>query len=95
MYQAIITKFIGPTNFRGSRVKASADAGSMTVNWDHALNHEQNHDRAAQALAEKLQWGGKWYGGGLLTGNVYVCTGRHEPACVAFRIAFEHERVAA
>lgn len=63
--QAITTKFIGPTNVRGSRVKAKASAGSITLNWDHALNVETNHARAAQALADKYNWNGQWFQGGM------------------------------
>lgn len=65
MRQAIITKFMGPTNSRGARVKATADAGSITVGWDYALNIEGNHTAAAKALAMKLGWAGHWHGGGL------------------------------
>lgn len=54
--QAIVTKYIGPTNFRGSRVKATAQAGSITIGWDDALNADDNHQRAAQALATKHGW---------------------------------------
>ena len=39
--QAIVTKFLGPTNFRGSRIKASASAGAITVDYPHAINIEQ------------------------------------------------------
>ncbi len=63
MYQAITTKFFGPGNVRGSRVKATAQAGSVTLEWDHALNSDQNHVAAAQALARKLDWSGTWHGG--------------------------------
>jgi hypothetical protein len=76
--QAITTKFLGPTNFRGSRVKAKCQAGSITVSWNDALGVDDNHDTAAQALAEKLDWTGEHYGklvgGGLPdgTGNCYV-----------------------
>lgn len=31
MKQAIVTKFLGPTNYRGSRVKATCQAGSVTI----------------------------------------------------------------
>lgn len=54
--QAIVTKYLGPTNFRGSRVKASAQAGSIIINWDDALNSEENHDLAANKLAIKFGW---------------------------------------
>lgn len=76
--QAITTKFIGPTNFRGSRIKAKCQAASITVSWDDALGTDDNHDKAAQALASKLGWTGYAYGtlvgGGLPdgTGNCYV-----------------------
>lgn len=73
--QAITTKFLGPTNCRGSRVKASAQAGSLTLSWDDALDIDDNHAAAAIALANKLGWGGQWVGGGLPggEGNCYVC----------------------
>lgn len=56
---AIKTKFLGPTNHRGSRVcatyKRSADETyRATVNWDHSIDAEQNHARAAQTLINKL-----------------------------------------
>ena len=74
MYQAIETKFLGPTNFRGARVKATAQAASVMVSWDHALNVDENHAAAARALAEKMGWEGAWIAGGGAQGkgNVYV-----------------------
>ena len=54
--QAITTKFIGPTNTRGSRIKASAYAGTITVAYDHSLNNDENHCVAAVALCEKIGW---------------------------------------
>jgi hypothetical protein len=71
MRQAIVTTYHGPTNTRGSRVKAKADAGSIWWNWDHALGIERNHRMAALNLAEKLGWSGHWVGGGL-PGSGYV-----------------------
>lgn len=72
--QAIITKFHGPTDSRGARVTARAAAGRKTVSWDYALNSQQNHAAAAQALAEKLNWSGVWVSGGLPdeSGDVFV-----------------------
>jgi hypothetical protein len=74
-YQAIVTKYIGPSNTKGSRIKASAAAGSVTIHIDNALNIENNHAKAAEALAEKLGWGGNWFIGGLPddTGYCFVC----------------------
>jgi hypothetical protein len=54
--QAIQTKFLGATNHRGSRVKAIAAAGSVTLSWDYAKTTEDNHRAAANALMEKLDW---------------------------------------
>ena len=76
--QAIITKYLGPTNFRGSRVKATCQAGSVTLPWDDALDMEENHDRAANARSAKLGWNkppyGKMVSGGLpdSSGDCYV-----------------------
>lgn len=67
MAVAIKTKFIGPSNTRGSRVKAeTCDAlrehrRSVTLEWDHALDGQDNHSRAAKALATKLDWDGEWH----------------------------------
>lgn len=74
MRQAITTKFLGPTNHRGARIKATAAAGTITIDWDYSINSDRNHDAAAKALAAKLDWAGAWFAGGLPTndGNVYV-----------------------
>lgn len=51
---AIVTKFIGPTNTRGSRVKATLPSGkSVTIDWDHALDSTDNHNRAAARAYQK------------------------------------------
>lgn len=73
-YQAITTQYLCLTNFKGSRVKATAAAGSVTLHWDDALNTDDNHMKAAQALANKFGWRGRWFGGSLPKGmgNVYV-----------------------
>lgn len=72
MRQAIVTKWFGPTNSRGSRVKAKAAAGSITVSWDYGLNVADNHAAAARALADKLGWPGAWVGGGTPGEDGYV-----------------------
>lgn len=60
--QAIQTKYLPCTNFRPSRVKAWCGAGSIVLSWDHALNVEENHAKAANALASNLGWVGGNYG---------------------------------
>lgn len=54
--QAIITKYHGPTNSKGSRISAQAAAGKVFVHYDHALNIDENHAEAARNLLEKLGW---------------------------------------
>jgi hypothetical protein len=78
--QAIETRFICPTNFRGSRVKAICEAGSVTLPWNCALGQGENHDAAARVLIAKLGWNdakrGAWYRGAPKgsRGYVYVCS---------------------
>jgi hypothetical protein len=69
--QAIATHYIGPTNTRGSRVKAQCEAGSVTLEWDDSLNQTMNHAAACRALLTKLDWRGHWYMGGI-RGRGYV-----------------------
>jgi hypothetical protein len=70
--QAIATKYLGATNTRGGRIKATAWGGSTTVPNDYALDVQDNHKAAADALIAKMDWKGKLAGGGLKQGNVYV-----------------------
>lgn len=54
--QGIETKFIGPSNYRPARVKATAwwRKSSITISWDYGIDNE-NHARAAMALLQKLE----------------------------------------
>lgn len=85
MRQAIVTKYLGLTNHRCARVKATAQVGSVTVAWDDDADTDDNHERAAAKLAHQFDWlasrvvGDKRLGyrlvGGALpdgTGNCYV-----------------------
>jgi hypothetical protein len=73
--QAIATRYHGPTNARGARVSATAQAGRIYVSWDYALGMDENHDAAARAFVAKWGWDGRWIGGGSPDGrgNVYTC----------------------
>ncbi len=67
--QAIVTKWLGPTNTKGSRIKVKCQAGTMIVPWDSGLGVEENHKAAAAILIAKLGWDqdcyGKWHAGAL------------------------------
>jgi hypothetical protein len=85
--QAITTRFIAPTNTRGSRVKATAAAGSITIAWQDRLNPMQNHCAAAEALARRLEWSGIYIPGGMPDGAGYCFV--HVPNAVDFVDGFE------
>lgn len=67
--QAIQTRYLGPTNSRGSRIKAWAAAGSVTIDYPHELSGQACHRKAAEALIKKLGWDDEHYGG-LLGGQL-------------------------
>ena len=60
--QAIVTKYHGPGNTRGSCITARCAAGSIRFGYDHGLDLIDNHRAAAAALAVKLGWTGPAYG---------------------------------
>jgi len=75
MRQSITTKYIGPTDRTGSRIKATSSSGlSKTIHYDDALDTDDNHKAAAIALCKKMDWKGRLATGGAPkgTGNVYV-----------------------
>jgi hypothetical protein len=58
--QTITTKYLGATNHRGSRIKATTSSGiSKTVSYDDELNAIPNHKRAVHKLNEQLNWSGE------------------------------------
>lgn len=96
--QTIITKYLSPTNQRGSRIKASQSASylggpkSITIGWDYALSTEQNHRAAAMAFAAKMDWTGNWAcGDNGSAGYVFVNTDASQEA----RLTFSQERTGA
>ncbi len=71
--QAIETKYLSPTNNRGSRIKAKAWGGSVTIPYPHECSTEDAHRKAAMALVAKLQWEPEtWFQGGSADGFGYV-----------------------
>ena len=71
--QAIETRYVGPTNHRGSRVIATTPGGHrLTHNWDYSLGIEGNHHAAADALRAKLDWPAIVAGGSTRRGYAFV-----------------------
>ena len=75
MTQSITTKYLGATDHRGERIKATATGArnsySFTHDWDYSLGATDNHIAAAKGLVEKLEWThleGQWTGGGYKDG---------------------------
>ena len=56
--QAIRTQYKGPTNTHGSRIIATSAAGRTVMAYDHELDLEVNHARAAEIHAA-TRWGHK------------------------------------
>jgi len=54
--QAILTKFLPPTDHKPAMVKAYAEAGSVTLNWEHGWDAEDNHRTAVLRLIDKMGW---------------------------------------
>ena len=59
---AIVTRYVGPTNHRPSRIiathkRGSNDTARATREWQHHHDSEANHRAAAEALAEAMGYG--------------------------------------
>lgn len=80
MSQAIETKYLGATNTKPRRIKATHSGGALTVtvNSDYSLDAAPDHQRAAQKLRDKLHreskggWGGTLVGGETKEGMAWV-----------------------
>lgn len=85
MTTAIHTRYLGPTNRCGSRIKAFCKNGTgefaLTIPYPHELPYEQKHAAAAKALAERLGWSGTWIVGHNEDGSI---------SCVNTRGAMRH-----
>lgn len=74
MTVSIITKYVGPTNYKPSRIIASTMSDKpvrLTVSYEYKRGN-LDHVDAAKALIAKLGWGGKWYIGDTHSGIVCV-----------------------
>lgn len=56
--QAIVVKYIGPSNTRAAKIKATSRAGSIIIPYNHALSIDVQEADAAARLCAKLEWSG-------------------------------------
>jgi hypothetical protein len=72
--QVIFTKYIGPSNFKGARIIATASGNKVRaiVSYDSALSSEDAHLNGVKALCGKLNWSGKLVAGHTKDGMVWV-----------------------
>ncbi len=77
--QTITTKYLGPTNYRGSRIKASTTTGvCITRPFNHVHSGVKVHAVVAMELAKSLGWQGQMIAGDTQTGYVFVfSSGEH------------------
>ncbi len=72
--ETIHTKYYGPTNYNGARIKAQTSGGEIKIwfSYDYSLNVHDNHCAAAKQLKEKMDWQGEMVGGDTKDGLVFV-----------------------
>ena len=74
--KAILTKYHGATDHKGSRISASDEDGNkITIPYPYELSGEECHRAAAEALCAKMQWAGDMVCGSLKNNYVFVFTG--------------------
>ena len=81
IYRAITIKYLGPTNSRGARVKASAGGtqGNVTLPFRHDLSMEQNVAAAVDELLLHYEWDNP-YALGALPDGTYVAVLSDKPS---------------
>lgn len=53
--RVITTRYIGPTNYRPGRIRATSTNGEkITVSWNHDIGMDENHTAAAVELSKRL-----------------------------------------
>lgn len=82
---AIVTKYIGPSNTKGARIKATwerwdgSPQKSVTLSYASAFSVRDNHAFAAMKLIRMATDAGseQWQCGETKSGYVFVCVGEH------------------
>lgn len=77
--QAIQTKYLPATNTRGSRIKATCERGSITIDYPHDLSGDEVHREAVrQLIAKFVKEDAKEYGTHDNSWNQPFLTGFHD-----------------
>lgn len=77
--QTIQTKYFGPTNYLGSRIKATTESGiSTTISYPYELSGVHCHIKAVNALNKKLGWSGDMVAGSTNNGDGYIFVFAHD-----------------
>ena len=81
IYKAIPVKYLGPTNSRAARVKASAGGtqGNVTLPFRYDLSMEQNVAAAVDELLLRYEWDNP-YALGALSDGTYVAVLSDKPS---------------
>jgi len=86
--QSIQTRYLPPTNSRGSRIKATTASGlSTSIPYPHELSGADCHAAAVKALLVKhgFHWADRWAVGASIDGRGYVFVPvRHDNNFVSF-----------
>lgn len=81
--KAIVTKYHGPGNTRGSRISASDEDGNLvSIPYPYDLSGEAVYRAAADALCAKMGWTGEMVGGGIKGGYAFVFVGSWKAVAV-------------
>lgn len=70
--QAIVTRYLPPTNYRPARIVVQCYAKRMVVEWDDGAGPDANHCRAAGILILALGWHERKWTYGSLPGNGFA-----------------------
>lgn len=71
--KAIITKYHGATDTKGSRISATdTDRNRISIPYPYELSGSAVHRAAAEALCKKMKWEGRLIGGGIKGGYAFV-----------------------
>jgi hypothetical protein len=75
-FKAIETKYYGPGNVRGARIKATDGDNTVWIGYPHELDTDSAHRLAAETLCAKLGWDYSMIQGATKRGYVFVLQAR-------------------